>query len=149
MNAPLACLVDRNVVTEMMRLRPEPQVMRFLDSVANRGLSTASFTVREVLDGVNRLATGWRRNCLFNRFQNFSMNCSRIGSSTGLRLVPGNARADSAREAHARRAARRPVPDGFLADTAASRALTAVTRKARELCGTGLDTADPWTVEVR
>ncbi len=61
MTAPLAWLIDRNVVSEMMRPRPEPRVAAFLDSIAGDGLGLASVTVWEVLDGIGRLAPGKRR----------------------------------------------------------------------------------------
>ena len=56
MTAPLAWLIDTNVVSEMMRPCPDPSVAAFLDSVANEGLGLASITVWEVLDGIGRLA---------------------------------------------------------------------------------------------
>ncbi|WP_446832059.1 hypothetical protein [Candidatus Foliamicus sp.] len=34
MTAPLAWLINTNVVSEMMRPRPEPRVSAFLDSIA-------------------------------------------------------------------------------------------------------------------
>ncbi len=68
MNAPLAWLMDTNVVSEMMRPRPEPQVAAFLDSIAEEGLGLASVTVREVFDGIGRLAPGRRRRGLADRF---------------------------------------------------------------------------------
>jgi len=35
--APLAWLVDANVVSEMMRPRPMPQVADFIESIAHKG----------------------------------------------------------------------------------------------------------------
>ena len=58
MTTPLAWLVDTNVVSEMMRPRPEPRVAAFLDSIADEGLGLASVTVWEILDGIGRLAPG-------------------------------------------------------------------------------------------
>ena len=34
MTAPLAWLIDANVISEMMRPQPEPRVAAFLDSIA-------------------------------------------------------------------------------------------------------------------
>ncbi len=53
--------MDTNIVSEMMRPRPEPRVVAFLDSIAEDGLGLSSITVWEVLDGLGRLAPGKRR----------------------------------------------------------------------------------------
>ena len=69
MTAPLSWLIDTNVVSEMMRPRPEPRVADFLDSIADEGLGLASITAWEVLDGIGRLDPGRRRRDLADRFQ--------------------------------------------------------------------------------
>ena len=47
MTAPLAWLLDTNVVSEMMRPPPEPRVAAFLDSVAGEGLGLSTLTIYE------------------------------------------------------------------------------------------------------
>ena len=69
MTAPVAWLIDTNVVSEMMRPRPQPRVAAFLDSIADEGLGLASVTVWEMLDGIGRLDPGRRRSGLADRFQ--------------------------------------------------------------------------------
>lgn len=69
MTAPLAWLIDTNVISEMMRPRPEPRVAAFLDSIAEDGLGIASITVWEILNGIGRLDPGRRRRILADRFQ--------------------------------------------------------------------------------
>ena len=69
MTAALAWLIDTNVVSEMMRPRPEPRVAAFLDSIESEGLGLASITVWEILDGIGRLARGRRRDNLSARFR--------------------------------------------------------------------------------
>ncbi len=69
MTAPLAWLIDTNVVSEMMRPWPQPRVAAFLDSIADEGLGLASVTIWEVLDGIGRLDPGQRRRGLADRFQ--------------------------------------------------------------------------------
>ena len=69
MTAPLAWLIDTNVVSEMMRPRPDPRVAAFLDSIAGEGLGLSSVTVWEVLDGIGRINPGRRRRDLADRFQ--------------------------------------------------------------------------------
>ena len=68
MTVPLAWLIDTNVLSEMMRPRPEPRVAEYLDSIAGDGLGLASITVWQVLDGIGRLDHGRRRRGLAERF---------------------------------------------------------------------------------
>ena len=49
MKASVAWILDTNIVSEMMRPRPEPRVERFLDSIAGQGVGLASITVWEIL----------------------------------------------------------------------------------------------------
>ena len=58
MNAPVAYLLDTNIVSEMMRPNPEPRVETFLDMIAGEGIGLASITVWEILDGIGRLDPG-------------------------------------------------------------------------------------------
>ena len=69
MTAQLAWLIDTNVVSEMMRPRPELRVAAFLDSIEREGVGLASVTVWEILDGIGRLSpkAGVREN-LATRF---------------------------------------------------------------------------------
>ena len=68
MTEPLEWLLDANVVSEMMRPRPEPRVATFLDSIADEGIGLASITVWEILNGIGLRDPGRRRNDLAERF---------------------------------------------------------------------------------
>ena len=68
MTARFAWLIDTNVVSEMMRPRPEPRVAAFLDSIEREGIGLASVTAWEILDGIGRLSPGRRRENLAARF---------------------------------------------------------------------------------
>ena len=145
MSSQLAWLIDTNVVSEMMRPRPEPRVAEFLDSIADEGLGLASITVWEVLDGIGRLTPGRRRRGLAERFQDLvdelfedrivdwtladARNCARI--------MEEKRRGGEALDDH--------VPDAFLAAAAATRGLAVVTRNTGEFYNTGVETVDPWT----
>ena len=69
MNAPVAWLIDANVISEMMRPHLEPRVAAFLDKVSDRGIGLASITVWEILNGIGLLDPGRRRDDLAERFQ--------------------------------------------------------------------------------
>ena len=149
MTAPLAWLIDTNVVSEMMRPRPEPLVAAFLDSIANEGLGLASVTVWEVLDGIGRLDPGRRRRDLANRFRDLLddlfedrvVEWSLADAQACARVMEDKRRRGEPLDDH--------VPDAFLAAAAATRGLAIVPRNVGEFRNTGVETVDPWTVEPR
>ena len=149
MTAPLAWLIDTNVVSEMMRPRPEPHVAAFLDSIAEEGLGLASVTVWEILDGIGRLDHGRRRRGLADRFRDVldELFEDRIVAWTladaqaCARIMEEKRRRGEALDDH--------VPDAFLAAAAATRGLTVVTRNAGEFRNTGVETVDPWAARSR
>ena len=145
MTAPLAWLIDTNVVSEMMRSRPEPRVAAYLDSIADDGLGLASITVWEVLDGIGRLAPGRRRRGLADRFHDLLdelfedriVDWTQADAQACARIMEEKRRRGEALDDH--------VPDAFLAAAAATRGLAVVTRNTGEFRNTGVETVDPWT----
>ena len=144
MTAPLAWLIDTNVVSEMMRPRPEPRVAAFLDSIAEEGLGLASITVWEILDGIGRLAPGRRRRGLADRFHDLLdelfedriVDWTQADAQACARIMEDKRRRGEALDDH--------VPDAFLAAAAATRGLAVVTRNTGEFRNTGVETVDPW-----
>ncbi len=145
MTAPLAWLIDTNVVSEMMRPRPEPRVAAFLDAIEAEGIGLSSITVWEVLDGIGRLAPGKRRRGLADRFRDLLDD---LFEDRIVAWTPDDARA-CARIMEDKRRRGEPlddhVPDAFLAAAAATRGLAVVTRNTGEFRNTGVETVDPWT----
>ncbi len=144
MIAPLAWLIDTNVISEMMRSRPEPRVTTFLDSIADEGLGLASITVWEILDGLGRLDPGRRRNNLADRFldlleelfESRIIEWSLIDAHTCAQIMEDKRRHGEPLDDH--------LPDAFLAATAATRGLAIVTRNESEFRNTGVKTVNPW-----
>ena len=145
MTVPLAWLMDTNVVSEMMRPRPEPRVAAFLDSIAVEGLGLAAITVWEVLDGIGRLDPGRRRRGLTDRFHDLLdelfedriVEWTLADARACARIMEDKRRLGEALDDH--------VPDAFLAAAAATRGLAVVTRNTGEFRNTGVETVDPWT----
>ena len=144
MTVRLAWLADTNVVSEMMRTRPEPRVAAFLDSIADEGLGLASITVWEILNGIGRLDPGRRRRELAERFQDLLDDLfedrvvawSAADAQACARIMEDKRRRGEPLDDH--------VPDAFLAATAAVRGLAVVTRNRAEFRNTGVETVDPW-----
>ena len=143
--APVAWILDTNVVSEMMRPYPEPRVAWFLDAIAHEGIGISTITIWEILNGIGRLTTEQRREELAMRFRNIledvfedrvldwtasdALECAvimiikrRMGESLDHRL-----------------------PDGMLAGAASSRNLTIVTDNEKEFRNTGVKAINPWT----
>ena len=147
MTAPLAWLLDTNVVSEMMRPRPEPRVAAFLDSIADEGLGLSSVTIWEVLDGIGRINPGRRRRDLADRFQDLLdelfedriIGWSQADAQACARIMEDRRRRGEPLDDH--------VPDAFLAAAAATRGLAIVTRNTGEFRNTGIETVDPWPAE--
>ncbi len=144
MTAPLACLIDTNVISEMMRPRPEPRVAAFLDSIAKDGLGLASITVWEILNGIGRLDPGRRRRVLADRFQDLVDDLfeDRIVYWTSAdaracaNIMEDKRRRGEALDDH--------LPDAILAAAALTRGLAVVTRNEEEFRNTGVETVNPW-----
>lgn len=149
MTAPLAWLIDTNVVSEMMRPRPEPRVASFLDSIADDGIGLAAITVWEILDGIGRLEPGRRRDDLASRFQDLMdelfedriVDWSLGDARECARIMEEKRRLGEPLDAH--------VPDAFLAAAAASRGLAVVTRNTGEFRNTGVEAVNPWVAGMR
>lgn len=149
MTTQLAWLIDTNVVSEMMRPRPEQRVAGFLDSIESEGIGLSSVTVWEVLDGIGRLSTGRRRESLTTRFHDL---VDALFEDRIIEWSPTDARV-CARIMEARRRRGEPlddhVPDAFLAAAAVSRGLAIVTRNVGEFRNTGATVVDPWSARPR
>ena len=149
MTAQLAWLIDTNVVSEMMRPRPEPRVATFLDSIERDGIGLASVTVWEVLDGIGRLSPGRRRDDLATRFHDLLdelfedriIDWSLADARTCARIMEDRRRRGEPLDDH--------IPDAFLAAAAASRGLAVVTRNTGEFRNTGVAAVDPWNARPR
>ncbi len=145
----MSFLLDTNVVSEMMRPRPEPRVAAYLDSIADDGLGLASITVWEILDGIGRLAPGKRRRGLADRFHDLLdelfedriVDWTLADARACARIIENKRRRGEALDDH--------VPDAFLAAAAATRGLAVVTRNTGEFRNTGVETVDPWTAELQ
>lgn len=145
----VAWLIDTNVISEMMRPRPEPRIAAFLDSIAEDGLGLASVTVWEILDGIGRLDPGARRRDLARQFQDLVdelfedriVDWTLADAQACATIMEDKRRQGEALDDH--------VPDAFLAAAAATRGLVIVTRNTGEFRNTGVETVDPWTAVPR
>lgn len=135
-------VLDTNVLSELMRKEPAPQVAACLKSQPVGRLFTTSITVAEILYGIRRLPLGRRRADLEQSFRDLMTRGFRD------RLLVFD---EAAAEAYStvmttRRRIGRPVEvlDAMIAAIALSRNAEVATRNTTDFVECGLQVIDPW-----
>lgn len=136
-------VLDTNVVSELMRTRPEPGVVRWVDHHSPDGYALTAISVAELRFGILRLPSGRRREALGRAFGLV------LEEDLGGRILPFDA---EAAEVHASMSAAaeltgrtRPIADGQIAAICTARGLPLATRNVRDFDGQGIDLLDPWS----
>jgi predicted nucleic acid-binding protein len=134
----MSVLVDTNVLSETVRARPNPGVLRWL--AAHPSFAISAITLEELAFGIERLA-GKRRAQMYEWLE-------RLRSDPPPLLVPVDAEvALVAGRLRARRERKgRPVAqaDMLIAASALIRGLTLVTRNVADFEGCGIALIDPF-----
>jgi len=136
-------LLDTNVLSEPMKARPNAGLLAWLAEADEESVFISVVTITELRYGIERLATGrrrdrldgWLRKDLRARFQGRILPVDLEIADTCGRLV---ARSESLG---------RPIEprDAFIAATAEVHALTLVTRNASDFEATLRTIVSPWT----
>ena len=136
-------LLDTNVLSEPMKARPNAGLLAWLAEADEESVFISVVTITELRYGIERLATGrrrdrldgWLRKDLRTRFQGRILPVDLEIADTCGRLV---ARSESLG---------RPIEprDAFIAATAEVHALTLVTRNASDFEATVRTIVSPWT----
>lgn len=135
-------ILDTNVVSELMRASPQPEVTAWMDGHSISTLFTTAVTEAEVLSGIAFLPDGKRRRGLASAAEHL------FGLLFKDRILPfdsSSARA-YASIAAARRAAGRPISlaDCQIAAIARSRGASVATRNTADFEGCGITIDNPW-----
>lgn len=135
-------LLDTNVISELVRLEPDANVVHWIEETDESILFLSVLTIGEIRNGVDRLTPGKRRGRLESwltidlraRFRDRILPvdeavAGRWGALSAFATASG-----------------RPVPvlDGLLAATAVHHDLMLVTRNVQDVAGTGVPTLNPW-----
>jgi hypothetical protein len=139
-------ILDTNVLSALMRVRPEPAVLCWMDAQAPESLWTSSVTVFELRLGLALLPEGRRRHRL-------EAACELLlAEDLAGRVLDFDsaAAAQSAQLAARRQQAGRPVDmrDTQIAGIALARRAGIVTRNLRHFADAGLQVIDPWSASV-
>lgn len=135
-------LLDTNIVSELVRAKPEPKVRQWVGSVDENLLYLSVLTLGEIRKGIATLADASRRvlletwldSDLVLRFADRILAVDRAVAERWGRL-----------SAQAGTKSPLPVIDGLLAATALHHNLTLVTRNTKDVIGTGVPIFNPWT----
>jgi toxin FitB len=135
-------LLDTNVISELVRRKPEPKVTTWVEATDETLLHLSVLTLGEIRKGIvslrdpsRRVALGaWLDSELAMRFLNRILPIDEAVADRWGRL---SAQAEAAKSPL-------PVIDGLLAATALQYNLTLVTRNVRDVAATGVPLFNPW-----
>ena len=136
-------LVDTNVISEIVKPRPHPTVMRWFAAADESLIHFSVLTLGEIRKGISSSPIPSRKaqfeawlTALIDRFSARILPidiaiADRWGQLAGICRAKGTTL---------------PVIDGLLAATALHYDLTLVTRNVKDIQGSGADTLDPWSL---
>jgi predicted nucleic acid-binding protein len=134
-------ILDTNVVSELMRPRPAPTVVAWLQRHPSRDLFTSAITVAEIRYGIARLPAGRRRETL-------AQAAAEIFTAFPDQILPFDlAAAHAYADIVSRRESLGAPIDGFDAQIAAvcrTHAADLATRNGRDFTDTGIAVINPW-----
>jgi toxin FitB len=134
-------ILDTNVVSELMRPEPAPQVAGWVRRRDRRELRTTSITLAEIRYGIARLPDGRRKQILLDAaddvFRTFSDQILPVDEAAAEHY---------AIVASTRDRAGKPIQgfDALIAAVCRSRSAALATRNLPDFDGTGIEVIDPW-----
>jgi predicted nucleic acid-binding protein len=138
----MTTLLDTNVLSELLRSRPEPAVLRWIDAQPPLSLHVSAVTQAEMLLGARHMPAGKRQQQL-----QAALDAIFAEDFAG-RVWPFDSGAAThfAAVIDTRRRAGRPMSqfDAQIAAIALHRGAQLVTRSTRDFEGCGLGLLDPW-----
>jgi len=134
-------ILDTNVVSELMRSQPAPQVASWVRDRDRRELRTTAITLAEIRYGIARLPDGRRKQVLLTAADD-------IFSAFADQVVPVDTAAAEhyAVIASSRERAGKPIAgfDALIAAVCRSQGAALATRNVSDFDGTGIEVVDPW-----
>jgi toxin FitB len=136
-------LLDTNIVSELVKTKPEPKVVEWIEATDEELLFLSVLTLGEIRKGIALLKDAarqakleaWVVRALPIRFTNRILSIDKnIAERWGVLSAQAKATMNH----------NLPVIDGLLAATAQHHNLTLVTRNIEDLFGTGVPVFNPW-----
>jgi toxin FitB len=136
-------VLDTNVVSEMLRLAPQPRVLAWLEEQPESSVFTTAITQSEILYGIRILPEGQRRRNLWD------MAIAIFTDDFAGRVLSfdGEAATLYADIGASRRASGRPISqfDATVAAITRAHGAMLVTRNAKDFEGCGIEVVNPWS----
>jgi predicted nucleic acid-binding protein len=135
-------ILDSNVLSELMRPKPEARVIAWLDRQPQTSIWTTAVTVFEIRYGLQSMATGRRRNLYTQAFE-------RLLDGIDHRIAPFES--EAAHHASALMASRRihgrprELRDTMIAGIVLARHAILATRNTSHFADVSATVVDPWT----
>ena len=140
------CLLDTCVISELVRIRPEPRVLAWIESIPEDRLHLSVLTLGELQKGIIKLDAGPRKRQLEKWLAEdvrtrFAGRILSLDEETLIRWghIVGEGE---------RRGRIWPLVDSLLAASAVANRLTLVTRNTADVQGMGTEILDPWQVRT-
>ena len=138
-------VIDTNVVSELMRARPDPAVLAWFAGHAAETLFLTAVSEAELRTGAAILPAGQRRDRLVGAIE------AMIDQDFAGRILPFDSPAarSYADIAAARRAAGKPIMDADcqIAAIAGASGAAIATRNVKDFGGCGIEVINPWDAE--
>lgn len=135
-------LLDTNVISELIRAKPEPRVVAWIEAMDERLLYLSVLTMGEIRKGVASLPQRSRRTVI-EAWLETDLRVRFSGRILPIDEGVANRWGQIAAEAATRKRLL-PVIDGLLAATALQNNLTLVTRNVKDVSSAGVQIHDPW-----
>ena len=135
-------LLDTNYISEVVRVQPDPSVLRWMETAGESLLNLSVLTLGEIRKGLAALAQGQRRTRLEAWLE------SELHARFSGRILPIDAAVADRWGWLSAEARRRGKPfsttDALLASTALHHNLTIVTRNVADFTGLSVPVLNPW-----
>ena len=135
-------ILDTNVVSEPLRLNPDPQVVEWLDGQAPETLYLTTITLAELLSGIELMPAGRKRTKLQTALSEqmlplFNQRILSFDIEAASHYARLNAKTRGAGRAIS-------FADCAIAAIATTHGFSIATRNGRDFKGTGVEILDPW-----
>lgn len=137
-------LLDTNCISELVRTKPEPRVLEWMEAADESVLYLSVLTLGEIRKGVAGLPQGKRQTQL-EIWLDVDLRARFSGRILAIDALIADRWGLMAAEAKRKGVALSAI-DGLLASTALQHNLTIVSRNVRDFEGTRVPTLNPWEV---
>ena len=136
-------LLDTNVISELVKPKPEPAVTKWIDATDESLLHLSVLTFGEIRKGIAALPDASSRRLSLETWLDHELALRFAGRILAIDQAVADRWSGITAKALA---AKSPLPviDGLLAATALQHNLTLVTRNARDVAITGVSMFNPW-----